>query len=371
MNIDLIIGTRPEAIKLAPVISALKAISSVNTRVIFTGQHRELMSGIDEAFQLKPDVELNVMRLNDSLAALTSRLVSELHTCFISRPNRPDAVIVQGDTTSAFAGALAAFYLQIPVGHVEAGLRTDDRFSPFPEEFNRRSIAQMATWHFAPTQLAYDRLIDEKHTNVHLTGNTVVDALHAVCASLDIHPSAGQAKKNQRPRKILVTAHRREALDGGLANVCGAVREIAQRFDDVEVRFLMHMNPSVRAIVEAELIGIDRVKLCAPLTYREMVTELAQSYLLLTDSGGLQEEAPAFKLPVLVLREKTERTEAVEAGIAVLCGTDAQKIVDEASRLLTDDAYYAGMQHANNPFGDGRAGERIAQILTERPATRP
>lgn len=364
MNIDLIIGTRPEAIKLAPVITALRRLQRANVRTIFTGQHRELMSGIDEAFDLRPDVELHVMRPTDSLAALTARLITELHSCFLSRPNRPDAVIVQGDTTSAFAGALAAYYLQIPVGHVEAGLRTDDRFSPFPEEFNRRGIAQLATWHFAPTQRAYDRLIGERHAHVFLTGNTVVDATLSVCEKWRIQPSAGQAQKTEL-RKILVTAHRREGLDGGIANICQALRELVSRFEDIEIHFPMHMNPSVRGIVERELFGVERIRLSAPLTYREMLTALSESHLLLTDSGGLQEEAPTFRLPTLVLRDKTERMEAIDAGVAILCGTDTDAIVLEATRLLSDPKAHAAMQSTNNPFGDGKAAERIAKILSD------
>lgn len=364
MNIDLIIGTRPEAIKLAPVVTALRQQQNANIRVIFTGQHRELMSGINEAFDLRPDVELHVMRPTDSLAALTARLITELHTCFLSRPNRPDAVIVQGDTTSAFAGALAAFYLQIPVGHVEAGLRTDDRLSPFPEEFNRRSIAQLATWHFAPTQRAFDRLKEEGHSQVHLTGNTVVDAILNVCETLGVKPSADQAQ-NKPLRKVLVTAHRRESLEGGLANICQALRELVSRFEDIEIHFPMHMNPSVRRIVEDALAGAERIRLSAPLTYREMLTALSESHLLLTDSGGLQEEAPTFRLPVLVLRDKTERMEAIDAGVAVLCGTDREIIVREATRLLSDPNAYADMQTTVNPFGDGRAAERIAKILSD------
>lgn len=362
MNIDLIIGTRPEAIKLAPVIAALRELPHANIRVIFTGQHRELMSGIDEAFDLRPDVELHIMRPTDTLSALTARLLTELHTCFLSRPNRPDAVIVQGDTTSAFAGALAAFYLQIPVGHVEAGLRTDDRFSPFPEEFNRRGIAQLATWHFAPTQRAFDRLKQEGHSHIHLTGNTVIDAILKVCETLGLEPSAGQAQ-NKKLRKVLVTAHRRESLDGGLGNICNALRELVARFDDIEIQFPMHMNPDVRQVIEGALSGVERVRLSAPLTYREMLTALTESHLLLTDSGGLQEEAPTFRLPVLVLRDKTERMEAIEAGVAILCGTDTDAIVREATRLLSDPQAHAAMQSVNNPFGDGKAAERIAQIL--------
>lgn len=365
MLIDVIIGTRPEAIKLAPVIAVLRQKKDVQTRVIFTGQHRELLRGIDEIFDLSPDLELQIDRGDGSLPSLTARLIEALSTCFTGgklSASRPDVVVVQGDTTSAFCAALSAFYQKIPVAHVEAGLRTNDRYAPFPEEFNRRAISDIAHWHFAPTSRAAEVLKSEHRERVILTGNTVVDAIRMVKKKIGVgrvdHPPVQGEKKI-----ILVTAHRRESLDGGLRSISRALIELTRRHADIEVCFVLHLNPQVRAEIEAELRGADRIHLLEPLDYAEMVAQLSRCTLLLTDSGGLQEEAPAFGLPVIVLREKTERMEAVDANLAILCGTDFDRIVYEANRLLTDPEAYAAMQKAPNPFGDGHAAERIVGVI--------
>lgn len=356
MKIDVVIGTRPEAIKLAPVVHALNNYGGFTVRTIFTGQHDQLMEGIETLFDLRPDLTLSVMQPATSLNALNARILEQLGSSFSAC--RPDVVVVQGDTSSAFYGGLAAYNEGIPVAHVEAGLRTGDRYAPWPEEFHRSALARLAELHFAPTQKAFEQLKREGCDNVHLTGNTVVDALEYVRAK---HPKAETTDVNRR--QILVTVHRRESFDGQLEQIFRAIRHIVDLHDDVDVLFPVHLNPVVQGLAKAHLEGHPRISLSAPLNYLEMVHAMERSYLLLTDSGGLQEEAPSFGLPTLVLREKTERTEALDAGVAVLCGTDFDTIVQAADRLLGDRAAHAAMRASSNPFGDGLAAIRITEIL--------
>jgi len=364
MKIDVVIGTRPEAIKLAPVVHALNNYGGFTVRTIFTGQHTALMDGIEKLFDLRPDLTLDSMRASASLNELNARLLVQLGESFSAC--RPDVVVVQGDTSSAFYGALAAYNEQIPVAHVEAGLRTGDRYAPWPEEVHRSALARIAELHFAPTKKAFDQLKSEGCTNVHLTGNTVVDALEWIRAN---HRPAQQNKPLRK--QILVTVHRRESFDGALEHIFRAIRHVVDMHEDVEVLFPVHLNPVVQDATQQYLADHDRITLCPPLNYLEMVHAMESSYLLLTDSGGLQEEAPSFRLPTLVLREKTERTEALDAGVAQLCGTQFEAIVDAASRLISDPMAHAAMRSGSNPFGDGLAAIRIVEILVHHFAPNP
>jgi UDP-N-acetylglucosamine 2-epimerase (non-hydrolysing) len=362
VKIDLIIGTRPEAIKLAPVYRVLKHYPNLTPRTLVTGQHDELMRGIAEAFDLPLEQHLNTLEKGQSLAQLSARLLTALSEHF--NADRPDLVIVQGDTSSAFFGALAAYYAKIPVAHVEAGLRTGNRYAPFPEEFNRRGIAQIAELHFAPTQEAFRRLRAEQIEGIHLTGNTIVDAVQYMrTKSKGSHPAFSRGEEIPEKKRILVTAHRRESAEGGLQAICDALKTMVTRHDDVEIRFPMHLNPQVRETIQSALGGVDRVQLLEPLSYPEMIGEMEQAWLLMTDSGGLQEEAPEFNLPTLVLRDETERREAIEAGTALLVGTDEERILNAFEDLYTHADRYAEMTEAVNPFGDGQAAVRIAEII--------
>jgi UDP-N-acetylglucosamine 2-epimerase (non-hydrolysing) len=360
----VVFGTRPEAIKLFPVIRALQDRAGITVRTCVTGQHRGLLDQVLGVAGLVPDIDLDLMEPGQSLDRLTARLVEGLGA--VLDRERPDRVLVQGDTTTAFAGALAAFYRRIPVGHVEAGLRTGDLAHPWPEEGNRRMIAPLADLHFAPTATAAAALAREAVVaGVHVTGNTVIDALYrtrdrlaadpALTASLDpvIARCGGR-------RTVLVTAHRRENAGAGLAGIADAVLRLAAR-GDVAILWPAHPNPSVAAAMAA--VDHPDVIRTPPLDYPSFVRALAHCHLVLTDSGGVQEEAPAFAKPVLVTRETTERPEAVTAGTAMLVGADADRIVAAASRLLDDDAAHAAMAHTHHPFGDGRAATRIAAIV--------
>jgi len=357
-------GTRPEAIKLAPVIQELTRHSrELEPVVLVTGQHRHMLDQVLRVFNIKPDYDLDLMKPCQSLADVTAKVL--LGVELLLRRVRPDIVIVQGDTTSAFAAALAAFYQQVPVGHVEAGLRTGNTDSPFPEEMNRRLISGIADLHFAPTQAAKRNLLAEGVTRsrIHVTGNTVVDALKATRVSKaecslpvldDIAP---------RQRVVLVTAHRRESFGKGFEHICRALRALVARNADIDIVYPVHLNPSVRKPVRSILGGVARVHLIEPLEYLPFVRLMERSYLILTDSGGIQEEAPALGKPVLVMRDVTERPEAVEAGTAKLVGTDPEAILSWAEKLLHSGSAYRKMACAHNPFGDGRASARIAAAL--------
>jgi UDP-N-acetylglucosamine 2-epimerase (non-hydrolysing) len=363
----VIFGTRPEAIKLAPVIRAIDAEPSLAARVCVTGQHREMLDQMLNLFGIRPDHDLAVMRPNQDLFDVTARTLSGLRG--VLDVERPAAVLIQGDTTTAMTAALAAFYKRIPVGHVEAGLRTGEAYDPYPEEMNRRLTTHLATWHYAPTAWAHGNLRREgvPEERVLVTGNTIVDALHAIVARLQrddgsFTPALPPEQLSGR-RLVLVTGHRRESFGEGMRNICLALRTIAERHDDVLILYPVHLNPAVQQPVREILAGHPSVILTPPLEYLPFVDLMRRAHLILTDSGGLQEEAPSLGVPVLVMRETTERPEAVEAGTAQLVGTRRDVIVEAASRLLTDDAAHARMRAATNPFGDGAAAARIAQHL--------
>ncbi len=350
-----IFGTRPEAVKLAPVIECLRGEGRVRTCVVFSGQHRDLARPFLRLFKVRPDYDLKVMTERQPLSQLTERLMRRLDR--VLGELRPDVVVVQGDTTTVLCGSLAAYYHRIPVAHVEAGLRSGDPYNPFPEEMNRRLADQIASLHFAPTPRAKENLLREgiKPDGIFITGNTVVDALLKFKASLPLAPSEG--------RKILLTTHRRENWGEPMRGIFEAVRRLAREYKDVEVVYPVHPNPVVRELAEEMLSGVERIRLLEPLPYEAFLRELASCYLVLTDSGGVQEEAPSFNKPVLVLRETTERPELLEVGGGKLVGTDAERIFEEASKLLSDEAEYQRMASAPNPFGDGRAAGRICAHL--------
>jgi len=361
----VILGTRPEAIKLAPVITALNAEPTLAARLCVSGQHREMLDQMLTLFDTAPHHDLAVMRPDQDLFDVSARTLTGLRD--VLDAERPAAVLVQGDTTTAMAASLATFYRKIPVGHVEAGLRTDQIYDPFPEEMNRRLTTQLATWHYAPTaraaaNLRRDGVATER---IVVTGNTVVDALHAIVRRLDREPVPPAISIEQLTgrRLILVTGHRRENFGEGLRSICLALRALAERFADILIVYPVHLNPSVQRPVREVLAGHPNIVLTGPLDYLPFVDLMRRSYLILTDSGGLQEEAPSLGVPVLVMRETTERPEAIEAGTALLVGTQRDSILAAAARLLTDSAAHARMRAAENPFGDGAAAPRIAKHL--------
>jgi len=360
----VVIGTRPEAIKLAPVVHALRTgPEKLETKVCVTGQHREMLEPVLRLFELEPDHDLQLMTPNQTLAGLTSSLIMSLSATI--KQERPDWVVVQGDTTTALGAGLAAFYEGAHIAHVEAGLRTDEKRCPFPEEANRRMVDLLSDVHFAPTERARRNLLREgvDPFGVHVTGNTVIDALQQVVSrpyDVSSGPLAGIAFDR---RIVLVTAHRRESFGKPLAGICRALRELADQIENIQIVYPVHLNPNVRDTVHAHLGGHPRIALIPPLDYASLIQLMRRSTIVLTDSGGIQEEAPSFGIPVLVLRPATERPEAVEAGCARIVGTDATRIVREARRLLEDEVAYQRMARVANPFGDGRAGERIAAVL--------
>jgi UDP-N-acetylglucosamine 2-epimerase (non-hydrolysing) len=352
-------GTRPEAIKMAPVILELRRRPWARVRVLATAQHREMLDQVLGVFAIEPDVDLDLMRPNQSLPDLTARLLTAIDGTLESE--QPQAVLAQGDTTTVLAAALACFYRRIPFGHVEAGLRTGDMDYPFPEEMNRSVAGRLARLHFAPTASARDNLLREgiRDDAIHVTGNTVIDALLQVAArdgSLPVEIPEGR-------RLILVTAHRRENFGEPLRQICAALRALADANPDVHVLYPVHLNPNVSGVVRPALGGHPRITLCDPLDYVPFVAAMKRSTLILSDSGGVQEEAPALGKPVLVLRAETERPEAVAEGVVKLVGTDASVIVGEAQRLLDDPAAYRAMARGVSPYGDGRASARIADVL--------
>ena len=368
MKLLFVFGTRPEAIKLAPVVRELSARANFHCKLCVTGQHRELLAQVLDLFGLQPDWNLQIMRPDQDLAYLTGAALSGVAGILASY--RPDRVIVQGDTTTTFAGALAAFYHRIPVAHVEAGLRTDNIYAPWPEEVNRRLVSQVADLHFAPTARARGNLLREgiNGARILVTGNTGVDALLWVSAMLDERPELrARAEKildgrlAEHRRLILMTGHRRESFDGGLARICHAMARIAQR-KDVTIVFPVHPNPNVRLATEP-LWRRDNVLLVEPVDYPELVFLLKRCHFVVTDSGGIQEEAPSFGKPVLVTRDTTERPEGIEHGMAKLVGTDERGLFDEMQALLDDPQAYRRMSRVENPYGDGFASRRIAGRL--------
>lgn len=369
MKVMMVFGTRPEAIKMFPVIHALSARPGIDTRVCVTAQHREMLDQVLEIARIVPDVDLDAMTPNQSLDALLARLVTGLGEVFDR--DRPDRILVHGDTLTTMAATLAAYFRKIPVGHVEAGLRSGNIYHPWPEEVNRKVAGAVADLHFAPTETAAAALRAENvpADRIHVTGNTVIDALLATKARVEEEPglAAGLdelAARFAAKRIIAITSHRRENFGDGMTAIAEAIAGIAVR-DDIAVIFPVHPNPHVRNIMEPALSSLSNVALIDPLDYPHFVRLLAASDLVLTDSGGVQEEAPSLGKPVLVMRENTERPEGIEAGTARLVGTDKNRIVSEVFRLLDDEDAYNTMARAHNPFGDGRAAERIAQIVAQ------
>lgn len=366
-RVSVVFGTRPEAIKLFPLIHALRAHSGFDCRVVVTAQHREMLDQVLAFAGIVPDIDLNIMTAGQSLDRLTARLLDALGPVFDAE--RPDRVIVQGDTATAMVAALAAYYRKIPVAHVEAGLRSHDIYHPWPEEVNRKIVGSIADLHFAPTRTAADALVAENvpPSRVQVTGNTVIDALHLARERIAGDPRHGAgldaiAERFAGKRILLVTTHRRENFGDGMASIARAIARIAGR-TDIGVVFPVHPNPQVRGVMAAMLGDHPRVALIDPLDYPHFVRLLDLCYLVLTDSGGVQEEAPGLGKPVLVLRETTERPEGVAAGTARLIGSDEDRIVAEVTRLLDDVQAHAAMARAHNPFGDGHASARIVETL--------
>ncbi len=367
MRVLTVIGTRPEAIKMAPVIKGLLGQPGIEARLCVTAQHRNMLDQVLELFRLSPDYDLDLMRPGQNLTGITSSVLSGLAP--VLERVRPDVVLVHGDTTTTLSATLAAYYARIPVGHVEAGLRTHDIYSPWPEEVNRKVAGAISELHFAPTERARRVLLDEAvpDSRIHVTGNTVIDALHEVVALLDADQEksnafASELRLDPERRMILVTGHRRESFGGGFQRICEALRQLAER-QDVEIVYPVHLNPNVKGPVEENLSDLPNVHLLPPQDYLPFVYLMSRAHIILTDSGGVQEEAPSLGKPVLVMRETTERPEAVEAGTVKLVGTDVQKITGEATRLLDDEEAYRQMSIAHNPYGDGKATGRIIDAL--------
>ncbi len=360
-----IFGTRPEAIKMAPVIQCLaQRPDRLRQVVVVTAQHREMLDQVLRLFAITPDYDLDLMRAGQSPFEITTQAMLSLKP--ILETERPDIVLVQGDTTTVLAASLAAYYLKIPIGHIEAGLRTYDKFQPFPEEMNRRLTSVLADLHFAPTPAAREHLLRENIPDAHIyvTGNTVIDALLSVAHRPYTFDTAPLNSLNfDRARVLLVTAHRRENWGQPIRNICAAIRQLVQAFNDIVIVFSVHKNPVVRQIVEAELSQVARVHLVEPLDYEPFVHLMQRAYLILTDSGGIQEEAPSLGKPVLVLRNVTERPEGIAAGTLRVVGTDTESIVRETTHLLSDQHAYSAMAQASNPYGDGQTAKRIVDIL--------
>ena len=362
MKVSIVAGTRPEVIKLAPVHAALEKTVNLTPEWIATGQHGSLADQAMHVFGIAPDVRLDLDWNGKALTSLTSALIRDLGAQFAA--SRPDFVLVQGDTASAFSGAMAAFLNDIPVGHVEAGLRSGDMRHPFPEEGFRKLISPIADLHFAPTRAAAKHLTDEgiSSAKIRMTGNTVIDAVQLV-GSMEIRPQALDGLKSGE-RLVLVTLHRRENWDGGVSGVCTAIKLLRNQYPDLRFVIPVHLNPRVRGPIEALLGDEERIDLVEPLAYPAFVAVMKRAHLILSDSGGVQEEAPSFGVPVLVLRDKTERPEAVKAGVARLVGSSTDTILRNARQLLDNPRAYRRMSRAANPFGDGHAGRRIAQLVS-------
>ena len=359
-KIMLVFGTRPEAIKMCPLVNELKRRDEVRTVVCVTGQHRQMLDMVLSAFGVEPDHDLSIMKERQTLFDVTTNILERIKA--VLEQEKPDVVLVHGDTSTTFVTALACFYMQIPVGHVEAGLRTYNIYSPYPEEFNRQAVSIIARYNFAPTELSRDNLLREGKCadTIFVTGNTAIDALRTTVRDSYSHPELDWAEGS---RLIMLTAHRRENLGAPMHNMFRAIRRVVDEFPDVKAIYPIHMNPVVRQAADEELGDCDRVRIIEPLDVLDFHNFLARSYLILTDSGGIQEEAPSLGKPVLVMRDTTERPEGIAAGTLKLVGTDEDTIYSEFKRLLTDRAVYDAMSHASNPYGDGHACERIADIL--------
>lgn len=365
IKVMTVFGTRPEAIKMAPIVLELqKHPDTIVPVVAVTAQHREMLDQVLNLFHIKPDHDLNIMAAGQTLFDITTRAMMGLDK--VLTEEKPDIVLVHGDTTTTFAGALTAYYHQTAVGHVEAGLRTHNKYSPFPEEMNRRLTGCIADLNFAPTSTSEANLLAENvpPESIFVTGNTVIDALHhTVRDDFDFQEESLKDVDFQNKRIILVTTHRRENLGEPMRHVYKALKQLTEEFDDVEVVFPVHKNPKVREVVNEELGGLAKVHLIDPLDYEPFANLMHRAYLILTDSGGVQEEAPALGKPVLVLRDTTERPEAVDAGTVKLIGTDRERVYEEAKKLLTDKAEYSRMAESVNPYGDGKAAARIIQAI--------
>ena len=362
MKVMFVFGTRPEAIKMCPLVNELRSRpDEFETIVCTTGQHREMLDQVLHVFGVVPDHDLHVMKPGQTLFDITSDVLLRIRA--VLEEECLDAVLVHGDTTTSFAAALAAFYLQIPVGHVEAGLRTRDLYSPWPEEFNRQAVDVISRWYFAPTETSRRNLVDESKPadRIFVTGNTGIDALRHTVRDDYAHPELDWASDS---RLILITAHRRENLGEPMHRMFRAIRRVMDERPDTKAIYPIHMNPQVRKAAHEELDGFDRLRIIDPLDVVDFHNFMARSHLILTDSGGIQEEAPARGEPVLVMRDTTERPEGVAAGTLRLVGTDEDVIYREFSRLLDDPAEYAAMSHASNPYGDGHASNRIAEVLS-------
>ena len=359
-----IFGTRPEAIKMAPLVKELEKRSEIESKVCVTAQHREMLDQVLEYFDIKPDYDLNIMKSKQTLTGITSRVLEGLEEVF--KEEKPDMILVHGDTTTTFAGGLAAFYQQIRVGHVEAGLRTFDKYFPFPEEMNRKLTGAIADLHFAPTKGSKANLLREgiNPDDIYITGNTVIDAMMHTVKEEYVFDNDELNKIDFNNKKvIMITAHRRENWGEGIENICTALNRIVEENQDVELVYLVHLNPIVKDVVFDRLGGNDRIHLLSPLDTKETHNLMNKSFMVMTDSGGLQEEAPHLGKPVLVLRDVTERPEAVEYGTVKLVGTDIEKIVSEANVLLQNSDAYEKMSKSVNPYGDGKASERIADAI--------
>ena len=356
----LVFGTRPEAIKMCPLVNELKSRKNLITKVCVTGQHRQMLDQVLDIFNVVPDYDLSIMKDKQTLFDITTNILNRIRE--VLEAEKPDIVLVHGDTSTTFVTALACYYLQIPVGHVEAGVRTYNIYSPYPEEFNREAVGIISSYNFAPTEISKQNLIREgKAPNtVYVTGNTVIDALKTTVREDYSHPELDWAKGS---RLILLTAHRRENLGEPMHSMFRAIRRIADETPDVKVIYPIHMNPVVRKAADDELKGCDRIRLIEPLDVLDFHNFMARSYLILTDSGGIQEEAPSLGKPVLVMRDTTERPEGIEAGTLKLVGTDEKVIYIEFKKLLTDQNEYDKMSKASNPYGDGFACKRIADVL--------
>ncbi len=378
-NVLLVFGTRPEAIKMAPLVKELERHTIFDTRVCITAQHRQMLDQVLEIFDIEPDYDLDLMKPGQSLYDITSNVLYGMRK--VLQDYRPDVVLVHGDTTTTFAASLAAFYEQIPVGHVEAGLRTNNLYSPWPEEANRQLTGVLATYHFAPTQTAKENLLKENKNekSIIVTGNTVVDALFLILEKINSSEKLQkkivqniQTQMNapnfslENAKFILVTGHRRENFGQGFINICTALKAIALNNPDIHIIYPVHLNPNVRKPVNELLAKIENIHLIEPLQYEEFVYLMSKAYFIITDSGGIQEEAPSLGKPVLVMRDTTERPEAVEAGTVKLVGTKPEKIIDETQRLIDDAKAYEKMSRAHNPYGDGKASRRIVEFLKQK-----
>ena len=359
----VVFGTRPEAIKMCPLVNELKRRDALQTVVCVTGQHRQMLDAVLRAFSVTPDYDLDIMRSSQTLFDITVSILERIRPAL--EREKPDVVLVHGDTSTTFAAALACFYMQIPVGHVEAGLRTHNIYSPYPEEFNRQAVSIVAKYNFAPTQRSRQNLLDEgrDEKSIFVTGNTAIDALKTTVRADYTHPDLEWASGS---RLILITAHRRENLGEPMRHMFRAIRRIIDTHPDVKALYPIHMNPAVREIANAELGGCERIRLTDPLDVLDFHNFLARSYMIRTDRGGIQEEAPSLGKPVLVMRDTTERPEGIAAGTLRLVGTHEDTIYSAFRELLEDKAAYDKMAHASNPYGDGHACERIADILSRQ-----